>query len=85
VLLMKDRGRDGRVLIGPGRDVHVCVPKAAGEVELYANNSGQMRVFCEAGGTIDGTAFAGEHPLAAGQVVCAAGVTFVLMPWQPTS
>ncbi len=83
VLLMKDRGRDGRVLIGPGRDVHVRVPRAAGEVEVYANKSGQMRVFCEAGGTIDGAAFQGEHPVAAGQLVTAAGVTFVLMPWQP--
>ena len=83
VLLMKDRGRDGRILIGPGRDAHVCVPTATGEVELYANNDGQMRVFCDSGGSIDGTVFTGEHPVAAGQLVEAGGVTFLLLPWSP--
>lgn len=83
VLLMKDRGRDGRILLGPGRDVHVTVAKATGEVEIFASNTGQMRVFCEQGGSIDGTVFRGEHPVAAGQVVEAAGITFLLLPWQP--
>lgn len=82
VLLMKDRGRDGRILIGPGRDVHVTVAKATGEVELFANNAGQMRIFCEHGGSIDGTVFRGEHPVAAGQVIEACGITFLLLPWQ---
>src|SRR5690606_2623101 len=59
VLLMKDRGRDGRILIGPGRDVHVTVAKATGEIEIFASNSGQMRIFCEHGGSIDGTVFRG--------------------------
>ncbi len=81
VLLMKDRGRDGRILLGAGRDVHVRVPKATGEVEVYAVNNGQMRVHCAAGGSIDGVRFRGEHPVAAGQVVEAAGISFVLYPW----
>ena len=81
VLLMKDRGRDGRILIGQGRDVHVPVEAAEGEVAIYAHSSGQIRVVCEQGGAIDGVAFAVEHPLAAGEVVEAAGVTLVLMPW----
>lgn len=85
ILLMKDRGRDGRILLGPGRDVHVTVAKATGEVELFANNNGQMRVFCEQGGSIDGTVFKGEHPVAAGQVIEAAGITFLLLPWQAMS
>lgn len=85
VLLMKDRGRDGRILVGPGADVHVTVPGATGEVEIYANNAGQMRVRCEQGGTIDGVAFRGEHPVAAGQVVAAAGVSLVLLPWRPAA
>lgn len=85
VLLMKDRGRDGRILIGPGRDVHVTVSKATGEVELFANNAGQMRIFCEQGGSIDGTVFRGEHPVAAGQVIEACGITFLLLPWQATT
>ena len=65
--------------------MHVSVPSATGEVELYANNSGQMRIFCEAGGSIDGTVFKGEHPVAAGQIVEAAGITFLLLPWSPAS
>jgi hypothetical protein len=81
VLLMKDRGRDGRILIGPGRDVHVSVSKATGEIEIFASNSGQMRVHCEQGGSIDGRVFRGEHPVAAGQVIEACGITFLLMPW----
>ena len=83
VLMMKDRGRDGRILIGPSQDVHVTVAKGTGEVELFANNAGQMRVFCEQGGSIDGTVFKGEHPVAAGQVIEACGITFLLLPWQP--
>jgi hypothetical protein len=78
---MKDRGRDGRLLVGAGQDLHVPVPGASGEVAIYAHSSGQMRVACDSGGTIDGVPFTGEHPLAAGEVVEAAGVTMVLMPW----
>jgi hypothetical protein len=85
VVVMKDRGRDGRILLGPGRDVHVRVPRATGEVELFTTPAGQMRVTCPAGGTIDGQPFRGEHPLGAGEVVEAAGITFVLMPWRPTA
>jgi hypothetical protein len=83
VILMKDRGRDGRILIGAGKDVHVRVPNATGEVEVFAASTGQMRVACDGGGTIDGVAFRGEHPVAAGQLVEAVGVTFVLLPWRP--
>lgn len=85
ILLLKDRGRDGRILLGPGIDVHVRVARAVGEVEVFANGSGQLRVVCATGGTIDGIPFAGEHPLAAGQVVEAAGISFLLLPWRPGS
>jgi hypothetical protein len=85
LLLMKDRGRDGRILLGPGKDVHVRVARAAAEVELLSNAAGQVRVACAAGGTIDGTPFRGEHPVAAGQVVEAGGVSFVLLPWRPNA
>lgn len=84
VLLMKDRGKDGRILVGPGRDVHVRVAGASHEVELFAASTGQIRVHCPAGGTIDGSPFKGEHPVDAGQVVTAGGVTFVLLPWRPS-
>lgn len=83
ILLLKDRGRDGRILLGPGDDVHVRVPRADGEVEVFANGSGQLRVACSRGGAIDGVPFAGEHPLAAGQFVEAAGIAFQLLPWRP--
>ncbi|HEX5053793.1 MAG TPA: hypothetical protein VFZ65_18580 [Planctomycetota bacterium] len=84
IVLMKDRGRDGRIVLGPAKNVHVRVPKATGEVEVFAANTGQMRVFCDSGGTIDGVPFRGEHPVAAGQLVQAGGMTFLLLPWRPT-
>lgn len=82
LLLMKDRGRDGRILVGSGKDAHVRVARATGEVEIFANPSGQMRVACAQGGTIDGVPWKGEHPIGAGQVVVAAGVTLLLLPWR---
>jgi hypothetical protein len=85
VLLMKDRGRDGRILLGPGKDVHVRVAKATGEVEVFATSTGQIRVACPAGGTIDGVPFRGEHPVDAGQIVVAAGISFLLLPWRPAA
>lgn len=83
VLLMKDRGKDGRILVGNSADVHVRVAAATAEVEVFATNTGQIRVRCDGGGTIDGVPFRGEHPVAAGQVVAAAGASFVLLPWRP--
>lgn len=85
ILLMKDRGKDGRLLLGPGKDVHVRVPAAVGEVEIFATTTGQIRVRSEVGGTIDGVPFRGEHPIAAGQMVVASGVSFVLLPWRPAA
>ncbi|MCA8942612.1 MAG: hypothetical protein KDB80_08665 [Planctomycetes bacterium] len=81
VLLMKDRGRDGRILIGRSSDVHVRVPDADSEVEIHASKDGQIRVRCAAGGTIDGRPFSGEEPVAAGALVRCGNVTFVLQPW----
>lgn len=84
ILLMKDRGKDGRILLGPSQDVHVRVGSATGEVEVFAASTGQIRVRCRSGGTIDGSPFKGEHPVDAGQVVTAGGITFVLLPWRPS-
>jgi hypothetical protein len=83
VLLLKDRGKDGRLLLGPGRDCHVRVPRASHEVEVFATPNGQIRVACADGGRIDGVAFRGEHPVDAGQFVEAGGIGFVLLPWRP--
>jgi hypothetical protein len=85
ILLMKDRGRDGRILIGPGADAHVRVPTAKGEVELFAGADGQVRVAAAGGGRIDGAPFDAEHPVTGGQWVEAAGVAFRLAPWRPTA
>ena len=81
VLLLKDRGRDGRICIGQGKDVHVRVGSATEEVEVFASKAGQLRVRCKAGGEIDGKPFVDEHPVDAGAYVRAGGVSFVLMPW----
>lgn len=81
VLLLKDRGRDGRILLGPGKDVHVRVPGATGEVEIFSHRSGQVRIRCEGGGELDGRPFRDEHPVTAGAAIQAAGITLVLLPW----
>jgi hypothetical protein len=81
ILLLKDRGRDGRILLGQAKDVHVRVGSAVGEVEVFAHKSGQIRVRAEGQGTLDGKPFSGEHPVDAGMVVQAAGISFVLLPW----
>jgi hypothetical protein len=81
VLWMKDRGRDGRILIGPTTDCHVQVGRARGVVEIFAGRDGQIRVRSDEGGTIDGRPFQGEHPATAGCPIECAGVSFVLQPW----
>lgn len=83
VLLLKDRGRDGRILIGPSAEAHVRVAGATAEVELFAGADGQLRIAARGGGRIDGAPFADEHPVAAGQWVEAAGVALRLVPWRP--
>ncbi len=81
ILWMKDRGRDGRILLGAGDAVHVPVRGATHEVELHADRDGRMKVRCGETGRIDGVPFDGEHPVSAGAVVECGGVTFVLQPW----
>lgn len=82
-LLLKDRGRDGRICIGPGKDVHVRVEAATAEVELFVSKTGQLRLRCSAGGEVDGVRFEDERPVDAGAMVRAGGVSFVLAPWSP--
>lgn len=83
ILLMKDRGRDGRILIGPGDGTHVRVPTANGSLEIFAAPDGRIVVRCAGGGTLDGNRFQGEAVLEAGCTVQAAGVSFVVQPWSP--
>ncbi len=81
ILLMKDRGRDGRILIGSAKDSHARVPNAEGEVEIFASKDGQVRVRYEGQGEMDGRPFSGEHPITAGATVVCGNITFVLQPW----
>ena len=85
LILLKDRGRDGRILMGPGKDVHIRVPLAQAEVEVYASRSGQICVRCVSGGQIDGQPFRDEHPVTAGAAIEAAGISFVVQPWSRTA
>jgi len=80
ILLLKDRGRDGRILIGQARDAHVSVSVPGPEVELYSGLDGQIRVRCEGGGVMDGRPFTGDHPVAAGASVTCGQISFVLLP-----
>ena len=81
ILLMKDRGRDGRILIGTADDCHVRVPNSSGEVEVYSASDGQIRVRFPGDGEIGGCPFRGEHPAASGGLVRCGDTTFVLQPW----
>ncbi|MCC6671534.1 MAG: hypothetical protein IT458_10765 [Planctomycetes bacterium] len=83
LLLFKDRGRDGRILIGPAQDAHVRVPGSSTDVELYATKDGQVRVRHEGAGEMDGRPFQGEHPVTPGAWVRCGKVAFVLLPWTP--
>lgn len=80
VLLMRDRGRDGRVLIGPSADAHVRVPDGCPEVEVFARKDGQVRIRCDGKGSMDGRPFSGEHPVTAGALVRCGALSFVLQP-----
>lgn len=84
LLWLKDRGRDGRILIGPGPGSHIRVPGASGTVELFAGSDGRIRVRVDGDGTIDGAAFEGEHPVDGGAFVAALGVGFSVHPWSPS-
>lgn len=80
ILLLKDRGQDGRLLLGPAADAHVRHARATEEVELFASRDGQVRVACRSGGKIDGKPFRGEHPVLPGAFIEAGGLGFVVLP-----
>jgi hypothetical protein len=80
VLLLKDRGRDGRILLGGAEDAHVRVSGASGEVEVFAHRDGQVRVRIDGRGEMDGKPFQGEHPATPGAWIRCAGLAFTLLP-----
>ena len=85
ILLMRDRGRDGRILIGSSADAHVRTQYDQPEIEIFSLKDGQVRVAFEGKGTIGGRPFRGEHPASPGDVVTCGDVSFVLQPWSKTS
>jgi hypothetical protein len=85
ILLMKDRGRDGRILIGRAADAHIRVPHDGPEVELYSASDGQIRVRFAGKGEMGGKPFSGSHPITAGALVRCGATSFVLQPWRPDS
>lgn len=83
VLLMKDRGRDGRILVGPAEDAHVRVGTGP-EIEIYSNGTGQICVRIPKGADAEmgGRPIRGEHPVIPGELVRCGGSAFVLQPRQ---
>ncbi len=80
ILWIKQGGKDGRVWIGRGKEVHVRVPHAEPELFLFAPGRGRLRV-CFAGvGTIDGDEFTGERELDAGCSVRCGQIAFRVLP-----
>lgn len=82
VIWMKDRGRDGRILIGPSRDAHVVVAGLQQEIEVFADRDGRIRVAVPGPATMDGRPFSGEHPVTAGASIAVGEVSLVMVPWQ---
>lgn len=80
ILLMRDRGRDGRILIGSSPEAHIRIPREQPEIEIFAAKDGQVRVRFEGKGTLGGRPFRGEHPVVAGSVVTCGEISLVLQP-----
>ncbi|MEZ5988217.1 MAG: hypothetical protein R3F30_03685 [Planctomycetota bacterium] len=80
VLWMKQGGKDGRIVFGRGREVHVRVPHAEPELYVYAPGPGRLRVFFDGKGEVDGRAFQGEAELEAGSAVRCGEIAFRVLP-----
>lgn len=80
VLWLKQGGRDGRILIGRGREVHVRVPHAEPELYLYAPGRGRICVHFDGTGEVDGEPFTQDGELGAGATVTCGKIRFRLLP-----
>ncbi|MCB9918831.1 MAG: hypothetical protein H6832_10560 [Planctomycetes bacterium] len=80
ILWMKQGGRDGRVAIGRGREVHIRVPHKGPELYLQAPGRGRLCVHFEGDGEIDGVSFRGTRELHAGAQVRCGQVQFRVLP-----
>lgn len=81
VLWMKDRGRDGRILVGPDRDAHVVVAGLSRELEIFADRDGRVRIAVQGPATMDGKPFTGEHPVTAGASIVVENIALVMLAW----
>ena len=80
ILWIKQGGKDGRVEIGRGREVHVRVPHAEAELYLYSPGRGRLCVHFDGSGEIDGEGFRGTKELHAGAVVRCGQIQFRVLP-----
>lgn len=80
ILWIKQGGKDGRIAIGRGREVHVRVPQAEPELYLFSPGRGRLSVHFDGSGEIDGTAFRGTHALHAGATVRCGEIQFRVLP-----
>ena len=80
ILWLKQGGKDGRIRIGRGREVHVRVPQAEPELYLYSPKPGVLRLFFDGPGQVDGRKFQGEIELGSGNHVQCGGISFRILP-----
>ena len=80
ILWVKQGGKDGRIFIGRGREVHIRVPSTEPELFIYAPGPGRLRIFFDGTGEIDGKEFRGEAELQAGCSVSCASISFRILP-----
>ncbi len=80
LLWMKQGGKDGRIWIGRGREVHVRVPHAEPELYLYSPKPGVLRLYFDGPGELDGKSFKGEIELGSGSQVQCGGISFRILP-----
>ncbi len=83
ILLLKDPGKDGRILIGRSADCHVRTACDEREVEVYGSADGQVRVKAPMSGVMDGKPIGNDHPVTAGAVLRFGKLSMVMQPWLP--
>ncbi|MFQ5504215.1 MAG: hypothetical protein ACE5F1_05375 [Planctomycetota bacterium] len=80
ILWVKQGGKDGRIFVGRGKEVHVRVPATEPELYIYAPVPGRLTVHFAGSGEIDGKEFRGDAELIPGcQVICG-GISFRILP-----
>lgn len=80
ILWVKQGGKDGRVQIGRGREVHVRVPHNEAELYLYSPGRGRLCVHFAGQGEIDGKPFSGSQDLHPGAHVRCGEIQFRVKP-----